>query len=304
MTVSRKFCLGSEWLYLKIYTGFKTADLLLKEIIMPLTQQLKQKEIIAHWFFIRYSDPDFHLRVRLYLNDTQNTGMIITQFHKLLQPCIQNDLVWKIQYDTYNREIERYGINTMEISEKIFCFDSEAIGQILAQLSPTEDETQRWLISLRLIDALFHDFYYSLEEKRILMRHLRENFGKEFNITDDFRRQFGRQYRTHRMAIEQILTMQYNPEQPDTILLWPVVQKSEFIKPLVATIVQYQTENLLQVPLNDLLCSYIHLMLNRLFRTQQRKHELVIYDYLFRYYDSLIKRQTNISLHPPSSLQQ
>jgi thiopeptide-type bacteriocin biosynthesis protein len=293
MTVSRKFCIGSEWLYLKIYTGFKTADLLLKEVIMLFTQQLKQKELISHWFFIRYSDPDFHLRVRLYLNDTQNIGTIIAQLHNLLQPFIQNDLAWKIQYDTYSREIERYGATTIEISEQIFHLDSEAICQILAQLPAEEGETQCWLIALRLIDALLDDFQYPLEEKQALLRQLQEIFGKEFNITDDFRRQFGRQYRTNRTAIEQILTLQYDPEKPETSLLLPIIQKSEHLKPLATTILQKESENTLQVPRNDLLCSYIHLMLNRLFRTQQRKHELVIYDYLFRYYDSGMKRKAD-----------
>ena len=33
------------------------------------------------------------------------------------------------------------------------------------------------------------------------------------------------------------------------------------------------------------------MMLNRLFRTQQRMHELVLYDYLFRYYNSMQARE-------------
>ncbi|MDR1345348.1 MAG: thiopeptide-type bacteriocin biosynthesis protein [Bacteroidales bacterium] len=291
MNIPRKFCLGSQWLYLKLYTGFKTADQLLKEIILPTTQQFKQRNLIAYWFFIRYTDPDFHLRIRMNLIDIQNIGIIITQLHQQLRPYCETDLVWKIQYDTYNREIERYGANTMEISEQIFGLDSEAIAQILTQLTDENSETQRWLIGLRLIDALLQDFRYDLEAKQALMKQLQESFGKEFNITDAFRRQFGQQYRTNRTAVEQVLTMSNNPENAESHLLSAVLQKSENLQPLINAIFQYQTENRLQIPLNDLLCSYIHMMLNRLFRTQQRKHELVTYDYLFRYYDALVKRK-------------
>jgi thiopeptide-type bacteriocin biosynthesis protein len=70
-------------------------------------------------------------------------------------------------------------------------------------------------------------------------------------------------------------------------------QKSEKLQPLANTILQHQTEHRLQISINDLLCSYIHMMINRLFRTQQRKHELVLYDYLFRYYDAIIRRKND-----------
>ncbi|MDR0295220.1 MAG: hypothetical protein LBH91_03380 [Prevotellaceae bacterium] len=44
-----------------------------------------------------------------------------------------------------------------------------------------------------------------------------------------------------------------------------------------------------------MLSSYIHMTLNRLFRTQQRMHELVMYDYLFRYYTSMQARQKTMN---------
>ncbi len=36
--MKRKFAPGSEWLYLKIYTGIKTADHVLEESIAPLVK--------------------------------------------------------------------------------------------------------------------------------------------------------------------------------------------------------------------------------------------------------------------------
>jgi hypothetical protein len=45
-----------------------------------------------------------------------------------------------------------------------------------------------------------------------------------------------------------------------------------------------------EVDLNDLITSYIHMMMNRSFRSRQRIHELVLYDFLYRYYKSVIAR--------------
>ena len=39
--MKRDFCIGSEWLYYKIYTGVKTADLILMEKLYPLILDLK-----------------------------------------------------------------------------------------------------------------------------------------------------------------------------------------------------------------------------------------------------------------------
>lgn len=41
----------------------------------------------------------------------------------------------------------------------------------------------------------------------------------------------------------------------------------------------------------ELLQSYIHMFINRLFVSNQRKHELVIYHHLAKYYESLIARK-------------
>ena len=42
----------------------------------------------------------------------------------------------------------------------------------------------------------------------------------------------------------------------------------------------------LQAPLQALLISMIHMSMNRWFRTKNRLHELVLYEFLTRYYTS------------------
>lgn len=287
MNIQRHFFLGDHWLYFKIYTGFKTADLLLKETIFPLSQYLKQNRLISHWFFIRYTDPDFHLRIRFYLFDNNKIGEIIQQIHKSLQSYFQTGLIWKIQYDTYNREIERYGENTMDLSEQIFYADSEMIANLLKNLQGDVSEKKRWLLSLRAIDELLTVFDYSLDGKLTLFNQLKDNFAEEFHIEGKLKKQFSLNFREIRKEVENIFKI----TQKEEALLSPVFQKSEKIKPIAAKILECERNNTIQVKLDDLMCSYIHMMLNRFFRTQQRKYELVIYDYLYRYYDSEINKR-------------
>jgi thiopeptide-type bacteriocin biosynthesis protein len=63
--IKRSFTIGEEWLYFKIYCGVKTANELLISVVEPLVTKLRKEKKITLWFFIRYSDPEHHLRIRL-----------------------------------------------------------------------------------------------------------------------------------------------------------------------------------------------------------------------------------------------
>ena len=106
--VQRDFILGDQWFYFKLYTGVKTADTLLLEVIQPLRQYLLENKLIDKWFFIRYSDPDFHLRIRFSLQNRQALGIVISKLNELVKPYLENKLISSMQVDTYSRELERY----------------------------------------------------------------------------------------------------------------------------------------------------------------------------------------------------
>ena len=59
----RSYPPGSEWLYLKLYAGPSTVDRILCAL-RPLTESPHALEAADRWFFIRYADPHWHLRLR------------------------------------------------------------------------------------------------------------------------------------------------------------------------------------------------------------------------------------------------
>jgi len=286
--IQRTFIIGDTWSYFKLYTGFKTADKILTDLIYPLSQQLLQQKIIDKWFFIRYSDPKFHLRIRFHTDDVSKTGIIINAFNKAIKQYVSNDLVWKVQTDTYNRELERYGAENIENSEFIFWHDSEMICKILYVNEVKQDENLRWLLALKMIDVLLNSFHYTLKDKYNLLKKLHEDFSKEFNIsTNAGKKQFADKYRTERNKIEEIINLDINSK-----LVVPVYEKQEQTKDVINRIIEQNEDK------NTLLSSYIHMMLNRLFRTQQRKYELVLYDFLSIYYTSEIAKSKTVISSP------
>ena len=70
--VDKIFIPGSEWVYFKLYTGTKTADAILQNELYRYIRELLNNGIIDKWFFIRYTDPDFHIRLRLHLKELKS----------------------------------------------------------------------------------------------------------------------------------------------------------------------------------------------------------------------------------------
>lgn len=285
--LQRTFIPGSEWIYLKIYSGEKTADDLLIRVIIPIMKKLKKEQYLKKWFFVRYSDPDFHLRLRLLLNDTQYFGKVIYFFYEKLKKWNNDSLIWKVQLDTYNRELERYNKNLIEETESIFYADSECILSIIRKLNGNEN--YRWMIALKLVDELLTNFCLTIEEKQKTMKNLSNSFKTEFGFNKYYLKQFNLKFRENKKNITDILNNNSNEKEKTLISLFRPIKKRT--KKLMSIIEQINAKSEKDHKVKDLLKSYLHMTMNRLFRSKNRLHELVLYDFMFRYYTSEIAKK-------------
>jgi len=288
----RNFILGDSWLYYKIYTGPKTSDKVLTEIIKPVSEQFIAKNFIDKWFFIRYADPKHHIRVRFHYKKPEYVANIINGLYPYFKKFIDQDLIWKLQIDTYQREIERYGANTMELAESLFYFDSKMIVDFIDMIEGREGEELRWLFSLRAIDSLLNSFKYTDEEKKNLLIILSTSYRSEFDTSKYLGKQLNDKFRTKRKKIESFMAFKKDNDLNYASILNVLEEKEKNTINVVSKIFKLNKENNLQVELNNLLGSYIHMLMNRLFRSKNRMHEMVCYDFLCRYYKSLIAKKS------------
>lgn len=284
--IQRTFIIGDEWLYYKIYTGYKTSDTIIRLAIKPLVEELIAQKLIDKWFFIRYNDPEYHLRVRFHITDKSKYAEIILKFNDAFKFYVQEDLIWKVQVDTYKREIERYGVDTMVLSEDLFFYDSNAIVSLIGVLHGQSDENLRWKVTIKMIDSLLDDFKFTLGQKKELLGMLQENFMKEFGFDKDSRKHLGAKFRKHKNEVENTLNNELHQEFSKIL-----EKKTEDIELIVAQLLSLQKENKLEVELSNLLSSYIHMLVNRMMRTNQRKYELVLYDFMQMFYTSKLARK-------------
>jgi len=288
--MQRKFVIGDEWLYYKLYCGPKTADEILTQVIGPLKNELLEKGIIDKWFFIRYSDPKLHLRIRFHYNKPEHISVIINSINNAIKSYLEQDLISKIQIDTYQRELERYGENSIVLAEELFFHDSDMIVSFIDMIEGDEGEIIRWLFGLRAIDSLLNDFLFDDTKKLQLLEGLKEGFGKEFGMNKALKLQLDKKFRSERQSINDIFEGKYGLENIDSLITL-LEQKSIRIKSISKEILNKEEENSLERPLLDIIGSYIHMLLNRLFKSKQRMHEMIMYDFLYRYYKSEIAKK-------------
>ena len=282
--VQNSFSLGTEWIYFKLYCGVKSADKILAESFSPMIKELQNENLISNFFFIRYNDPAFHLRVRFKLNDVIDIGKLISIFQQYINPFESEGIIWKIQTDTYKRELDRYGYNTIELAEKLFYNDSLAVLEMLELTEGEAREQIRWAWGIRAIDELLNDFKFNITDKLSIATSLKTSFHVEFKSDKMLKAQLTKKYRTHRKVIEDILCYE-NDEQSDLKLLIEVLKrKSEKNEGIVDAVRDKNLNGELEMPITELIFSYRHMLVNRIVTSNPRMHELVMYDMLFTYY--------------------
>lgn len=272
--------IGGEWIYYKIYLGPKTADNFLSHEIKLLVDYLTANNLIEKWFFIRYNDPQPHLRIR-YKCNTSQLPLVINMMYEILYPLVQNHTIWKVQNETYNREIERYGLYTIELAESFFFHDSNMIIDFLS--NHKNDDEKRWLFALKAIDHHLNLFKYTLLEKRNLLEKLSVNFKSEFANSKELNSGLSNKFRENRSEIVDFI----EKNDGNTDLANILSNKNKNLSATADKTLKILVDDT-SLNVNSFNASLIHMMLNRIFKSKNRMNEFVCYDFLFKYYHSKI----------------
>src|SRR5215472_14604062 len=123
---------GSDWLFTKLYGPRTFEDDLLIGPVAELCQQAVAMGAADDWFFIRYADSDPHLRIRFRGRGEHLIGDLFPQVCGWAQRLLDDGLCTRLCFDTYDRELERFGGTTgTAAAEAIFGADSRAVIEML-----------------------------------------------------------------------------------------------------------------------------------------------------------------------------
>jgi thiopeptide-type bacteriocin biosynthesis protein len=287
----RRFPPGSEWLYAKLYTGPATTDQVLRDVIRPVTAAALESGAADSWFFVRYGDPDWHLRLRLHGRPDRLHAEVLPALEAAAGPLLANGQVWRLQLDTYEREVERYGGDEgVALAEQLFWADSEAVADLAGLLAEDARGETRWRLALCGMDLLLTDLGLDQGARHGLLRRLREAFARECRADASLKRQLGERFRKEGKALQALLEAAHDTADPPVPGLAVLRRRSERLAPLAARLRESAEAGRLTQPLAALAASYLHMHANRLLRSAPRAQEMVLYDFLYRLYESRAAR--------------
>ncbi|MGK9462265.1 lantibiotic dehydratase [Streptomyces sp. G6] len=148
---------GGEWLYAKMYVpAAHQAAVLAGLPAGPAAPALLEAAGVDTWFFLRYADPDPHLRLRFHGKPGQLWPVLLPALNRWAEELRDGGLAQRMVLDTYDPEIERYGgAEVQRYVERVFRTDSEAaVAQLALPGGELDGLTDSGLAALGILGVL------------------------------------------------------------------------------------------------------------------------------------------------------
>lgn len=266
--VVREFPPGSEWVYLKIYASPQSIGHMLADTLVPWIAGKGSR--IRQWFFVRFHDDHgSHLRLRFKAGLSDVEG-IQSGLLSLVAGIRARGLVQKAYFDTYQRELERYQASLIAGVETVFYRGSEFIANRLASAEAgSQEEELLWpvLHCYRLITV-----FYGMEWGSVmaLCSWAAGAFFTEHGGEKKLKTSMDSRFRELRPELTRLLRQtgcaSYSSAELDGALQ-SLSQDSLDSSPSVR---------------QRLIADMVHMQVNRIYPSEQRRHELFIWHCLVR----------------------
>ena len=249
---------GSEWLFIKLYCSRKYEDDLITDAVLPFAESVVAADLADSWFFIRYYDPERHIRLRFHGSPERLTSALFSRLSEWAGRWLKEGVISKFVFDTYEQELERFGgVKGMEVSEALFGADSRSGAKLLRCIKKDTWPHYEIILLALSVDNLLASLGLTEEERTAWYR--KQSIARRSDVTDT--------YRKHKTVLR-------------TAIGWPhkylsnfsfggeiselLIERHGAIAPLGYQLRELQQQGALLQSIDDMYSSFVHLHLNRM----------------------------------------
>jgi thiopeptide-type bacteriocin biosynthesis protein len=249
---------GSDWLFVKLYCPRNLDNDVISESIQVFAENAIASDLASSWFFVRYSDPEAHLRLRFRGSPERLTAHLYPHICEWAGRLMSSGICLKYIFDTYEQEVERFGgPYGMAAAEAIFSADSSSTAALLRCLRNKQwPNDQTTLLALSIDDLLAGLGFDTSERLRWYASHTK---SVKIDISAEYR-----QRKTVLRPLlgqpEQVLASQEGGPEIASIL----AARRKALSPTADHLRQLAKEGNLSQSLDLLASSFVHLHLNRM----------------------------------------
>jgi thiopeptide-type bacteriocin biosynthesis protein len=235
---------GSDWMYVKLYCPSDLEAELLSGPVRAFTRDVVG-EGFTDWFFIRYSDPRRHIRLRFRGEPARLLADLLPRVTAWASDLTSSGVCERFSIDTYDRELDRFGgSHGLAVAEDFFCADSAAVIELLASRAIEPLPT-----AVMTVDAILHGLGLSNQQRATWCA-----------ARSGPRPESGADYRRWKQLLRPMLAVETEPQPLDEVL---DRFRAAGARLLTATTRLHEKGCLSRTPA-DLHASLVHLHLNRL----------------------------------------
>ncbi|MFI1947276.1 lantibiotic dehydratase [Streptomyces virginiae] len=174
---------GSAWSYLKLYAARDLHDEIAATELPALVEQMRAADAAPdRWFYIRYADPDAHLRIRT----RTGSGPALPALFAWGEGLVRRGLAERLEVATYHPEVSRYGGPAVyDRVEELFAANSAVSCRLLRLLWDKEPGLEPEAVVIAAVDALYAQWGLDIRERLDAMprpaqdAEARERYRKE-----------------------------------------------------------------------------------------------------------------------------
>lgn len=247
---------GSDWLFMKIYCPRSFEDDLIAGPVRTFSENALAAGLTDEWFFIRYSDPDPHIRLRFRGVPDRLTRGLLPHVCTWGNELIEDGLCLKFSFDTYDQEVERYGGTAgMAVAESAFAADSRTVAELLWLIQEKQLQIDRTTLAILTADDLLTGL--GLDEATRLRWYKAQ--ATTWN-------EVGQEYRQRKVQLRSLLgeprPLRAEPGGADADRT--LAARRAALAPLAVRLKDLATRGELTQTLDALYGSFIHLHVNRM----------------------------------------
>lgn len=262
-----------NWVFIKLYMKEELEDVFIAEELGNLASALGKAAGRSRWFFVRYADPQHHIRLRVETT-AKSLDATLYKAYALSSRLVESRMISRFSIDTYVREVQRYGGEPgMKISEKLFWADSMTSADIISEAAKVGYRNMITLCAASA-DHMLGGMGMNLAERmafyRLVAGRLDSKAGKEFG--KNLEELMGAH--KHKGQLHRIVSNASGKKADEAL-----AEASRGLKTLFQRARQGSESE-------DILASYLHMHCNRLLGTK-REEENEVYILLKRYSEIL-----------------
>ena len=165
---------GRRLAYLKLYAPAATHEDLVAGPVRELCADALAGGAADLWFFLRYHDPDPHIRLRLHGEPQRLAAELWPRVAPWLRGLVDDGWCHRVALDTYEREVERYGgPESIDRAERAFAADSQAVADLLRLRARGRLRLERTLLAVTSLDLLLQGLGLPAAERLAWARGVR-----------------------------------------------------------------------------------------------------------------------------------